>query len=134
MLAFSRELAKRSVDEAELEEREAAEKFDGAALAALIKSKYDRSYDISLKSTKYMGKVFVSLNIMWKYREQQSYALSEEDYMLRMEYAAQAIKAWGAVLAVTRDIQSRKQRPKVGKAVSIMIPNVTEEEARKWLA
>lgn len=38
--------------------------------------RYGRSYDVSLVQRKYLGKVIIALNIMWKYREQVSFGVS----------------------------------------------------------
>lgn len=38
--------------------------------------RYGRSYDVSLVQRKYLGKVIIAFNIMWKYREQVSFGVS----------------------------------------------------------
>ena len=37
--------------------------FNGGALLALVRAKYNRSYDFSLVQRQYMGKHFVALNM-----------------------------------------------------------------------
>ena len=39
-------------------------------------SRYERSYDVTLVRRSLAGKNFISLNIMWAYREQASFAVS----------------------------------------------------------
>lgn len=130
---FAAELASRQAAEANQAEVAAAAVFDGAALLALLRKKYGRSYDVSLVQRTYLGKVHVALNIMWKYMEQQSFSYSEEQYMQRLEYVAAALVSWKAVTTVQSQLAATKQRPRVGKAVSIML-DVPEEKAREWIA
>lgn len=66
-------------------------------------------------------------------QEQQSFSYSEEQYMQRLDYVAAAIVSWGAVTTVQSQIAATKERPRVGKAVSIML-DVPEEKAREWIA
>eukprot|EP00879_Flechtneria_rotunda_P001850 GHRR01002017.1.p1 GENE.GHRR01002017.1~~GHRR01002017.1.p1 ORF type:complete len:190 (+),score=86.15 GHRR01002017.1:155-724(+) len=130
---FAAELAARQAAEAKAAEAAAAASFDGDALLKLLRQKYGRSYDVSLVQRKYLGKVFVALNIMWKYMEQQSFGYTEEQYMQRLEYVAAALVSWGAVRSVQSQLTATKERPRVGKAVSIML-NVPEEKAKQWIA
>eukprot|EP00879_Flechtneria_rotunda_P011782 GHRR01012309.1.p1 GENE.GHRR01012309.1~~GHRR01012309.1.p1 ORF type:complete len:198 (+),score=88.10 GHRR01012309.1:155-748(+) len=138
---FAAELAARQAAEAKAAEAAAAASFDGDALLKLLRAwwcitcrqKYGRSYDVSLVQRKYLGKVFVALNIMWKYMEQQSFGYTEEQYMQRLEYVAAALVSWGAVRSVQSQLTATKERPRVGKAVSIML-NVPEEKAKQWIA
>lgn len=66
-------------------------------------------------------------------QEQQSFSYSEEQYMQRLEYVAAALVSWKAVTTVQSQLAATKQRPRVGKAVSIML-DVPEEKAREWIA
>lgn len=66
-------------------------------------------------------------------QEQQSFSYSEEQYMQRLEYVAAALVSWGAVTTVQSQLASTKERPRVGKAVSIML-DVPEDRAREWIA
>lgn len=122
--AFQRELSSRS-SEAVVEE------FNGKALLALLQERYGRSYDVSLVQRRYLGKVFIALNIMWKYREQQSFTLTEEEYMERLDGVAAALVAWGMAAHVKSEVLARKDRPRVGKAVSIML-DLEESVWAEW--
>lgn len=108
-----------------------AREFDGEQLLRVLQSKYGRSYDVSLVQRKYLGKQLIALNIMWRYREQASFALSEEEYMERLDGVAGALRAWGKVKDVTSLIASSKSRPRVGKAISIPI-ELPEDVLREW--
>lgn len=79
-----------------------------------------------------MGKVFVALNVMWRYKEQQSFTYSEEEYMQRLDYVAAALRSWGAVSTVRTQLTATRERPRVGKAVSIML-DVPEEKFREFV-
>jgi hypothetical protein len=37
------------------------------AVPGVCRKKYGRSYDVSLVQRRYLGKVFVALNVMWRY-------------------------------------------------------------------
>ncbi|WIA12872.1 hypothetical protein OEZ85_006495 [Tetradesmus obliquus] len=127
------ELAARQAAEAKAAESAAAVAFDGTALLGLLRQKYGRSYDVSLVQRTYLGKVFIALNIMWRYKEQQSFSYTEEEYMQRLDYVAAALVSWGVVRSVQSQLAATKERPRVGKAVSIML-DVPGDKAREWIA
>uniref|UniRef100_A0A7C9AUM1 Uncharacterized protein n=1 Tax=Opuntia streptacantha TaxID=393608 RepID=A0A7C9AUM1_OPUST len=96
-------------------------KFSGADLAAIIRNKYGRSYDVQLIKKEFMGRNLLALNVMWKYREQRSFPLTEEEYILRLDDVANTLKCWGAVSHIRNSLAKSKERPRIGKAVSIFI-------------
>lgn len=96
-------------------------KFSGADLAALIRNKYGRSYDVQLIKKEFMGRNLLALNVMWKYKEQRSFPLTEEEYILRLDDVANTLKCWGAVSHIRSSLAKSKERPRIGKAVSIFI-------------
>ncbi|GAB4850670.1 hypothetical protein Ancab_029981 [Ancistrocladus abbreviatus] len=95
--------------------------FSGIDLAALIRNKYGRSYDVQLIKKEFMGRNLLALNVMWKYREQRSFPLTEEEYILRLDDVANTLKCWGAVSHIRCSLAKLKERPRIGKAVSIFI-------------
>lgn len=95
--------------------------FCGADLAALIRNKYGRSYDVQLIKKEFMGRNLLAMNVMWKYREQRSFPLTEEEYILRLDDVANYLKCWGAVSHIRNSLAKLKERPRIGKAVSIFI-------------
>lgn len=129
---FTQELARREAEAARAAEAGAAAGFTGAELLALVRGKYGRSYDLSLVQRQYMGKHFVAVNVMWKYKEQASFGLSDEEYAARLDYIAAALVAWGAVGSVRSQLAATKERPRVGKAVSLFIEGVSPERAAEW--
>ncbi|KAJ3672314.1 hypothetical protein LUZ60_007035 [Juncus effusus] len=110
---FSREDLERMVND--------DSKFNGLDLANLIREKYGRSYDVQLIKKEFMGRNFLAMNVMWKYREQRSFPLSEEEYILRLDDVANTLKCWGAVSHIRNSLAKLKERPRIGKAVSIFI-------------
>uniref|UniRef100_A0A1D1YP20 Protease n=2 Tax=Anthurium amnicola TaxID=1678845 RepID=A0A1D1YP20_9ARAE len=95
--------------------------FSGVDLATLIRKKYGRSYDVQLIKKEFMGRNLLAMNVMWKYMEQRSFPLSEEEYLLRLDDVANMLKCWGAVSHVRNSLERLKERPRIGKAVSIFI-------------
>ncbi|XP_052186136.1 uncharacterized protein LOC127797347 isoform X2 [Diospyros lotus] len=95
--------------------------FSGIDLANLIRNKYGRSYDVQLIKKEFMGRNLLALNVMWKYMEQRSFPLTEEEYLLRLDDVANSLKCWGAVSHIRNSLAKLKERPRIGKAVSIFI-------------
>ncbi|DBB14732.1 TPA: hypothetical protein ACH3X3_004347 [Trebouxia sp. C0006] len=129
--AFAREMASRNeAQEKALEQGEAAG-FGGRQLLEALQSRYGRSYDVSIVQRNYLGKVIIACNIMWKYREQVSFGLTEEEYMERLDGVAAALRAWGKVKQVKEHIASSKTGPRVGKAISIIL-DLDDDTIREW--
>ncbi|XP_040376475.1 uncharacterized protein LOC121053495 [Oryza brachyantha] len=108
--------------------------FSGADLAALIRSKYGRSYDVTLIRKEFMGRSLLAMNVMWKYREQRSFPLTEEEYLLRLDDVAASLRCWGAVSHVRSSLANLKDRPRIGKAVSIFIDMpIDDARSNEWI-
>ncbi|KAM7270454.1 hypothetical protein ACFE04_029668 [Oxalis oulophora] len=108
--------------------------FNGTDLATLIRNKYGRSYDVQLIKKEFMGKSLLALNVMWKYMEQRSFPLTEEEYILRLDDVANTLKCWGAVSHIRNSIQISKGRPRIGKAISIFIDmDESGGRANEWI-
>ncbi len=99
----------------------------GQELHQLLLNKWGRSYDVQLRRTQ--GKVF--LQVMWKYLEQASFPLSEAEYQEHMEAIATYLNGLGGTLQVQRHILETKERPRLGKAVSI--PLDLGDRASEWM-
>ncbi|AKG22212.1 DUF3067 family protein [Calothrix sp. 336/3] len=99
----------------------------GKELRQLLLEKWGYSYDVQLRRTQ--GKIF--LQIMWKYLEQASFPLSEAEYQEHLESIADYINGLGNTTQVYKFIQETKERPRLGKAVSI--PLDLGERATEWL-
>lgn len=108
--------------------------FSGTELANLIRNKYGRSYDVTLIKKEFMGRNLLAMNVMWKYREQRSFPLTEEEYLLRLDDVANNLKCWGAVSHIRNSLAKSKERPRIGKAVSIFIDlDESGGRANEWI-
>lgn len=99
----------------------------GQDLHQLLLNKWGRSYDIQIRRTQ--GKIFVQ--VMWKYLEQASFPLSEGEYLEHLDTVAHYLHAWGGVRQVQDYIHQTRERPRLGKAVSIALE--LGERASEWL-
>ena len=89
----------------------------GKDLHQLIVNKWGYSFDVQLRRIK--DRVFVQ--IMWRYIEQASFPLSEQEYVENLEAIAQYLQAWGGSEQVEQFVSLTKEKPRLGKAVSIPI-------------
>jgi hypothetical protein len=99
----------------------------GQELRQILLNKWGYSYDIQLRRTQ--GKIFVL--IMWKYLEQVSFPLTEEEYIAHLNAVSSYLQAWGSVEQVRRFIEQTRDRPRLGKAVSI--PLELGDRASEWI-
>jgi len=99
----------------------------GQELRQLLLTKWGRSYDIQVRRTQ--GKIFVL--VMWKYLEQMSFPMSEREYLEHLDTVGSYLQAWGGVPQVQAYIEQTKERPRLGKAVSI--PLELGERASEWI-
>jgi hypothetical protein len=100
----------------------------GQDLQTLLIDKWGYSYDLQLRRTQ--GKIF--LQVMWRYQEQASFPLSEEDYLLHLDQVASYLNGWNQVDHVRQWIRQTQEKPRLGKAVNI--PLALGERALEWLA
>ena len=84
---------------------------------------------------KCMVRNLLAMNVMWKYREQRSFPLTEEEYLLRLDDVANTLRCWGAVAHVRNSLEKVRERPRIGKAVSIFIDMDSNGGARsdEWI-
>ena len=99
----------------------------GNDLRQILLDKWGRSYDIQLRRTQ--GKIFFL--VMWKYLEQVSFPLTEAEYMAHLNEVASHLQAWGSFEQVQGSIHQTRERPRLGKAISI--PLELGERASEWL-
>lgn len=89
----------------------------GSELHQLLLDRWGFSYDVQLRRTQ--GKIF--LQIMWKYLEQASFPMDEAEYATHLEEVARYLVALGASDAIAQTIRDTREKPRLGKAVSIPI-------------
>jgi hypothetical protein len=99
----------------------------GQELQQLLLDKWGHSYDIQLRRIK--GRIFVQ--VMWKYLEQASFPMSEQEYLEHLNAIASYLDAWGGVEQVKIYIHRTRERPRLGKAVSIPID--LGDRASEWI-
>jgi hypothetical protein len=99
----------------------------GSELRQTIDNKWDYSYDVQLRKTQ--GKIF--LQVMWRYQEQQSFSMGEQEFITHLDAIASYLSDWGVVEQVQKFIATTKEKPRLGKAVSI--PLQIGERSLEWL-
>ncbi|MBD2577147.1 DUF3067 family protein [Oscillatoria sp. FACHB-1406] len=99
----------------------------GEELHQLLLDKWGCSYDVQLRRVR--GKIYAQ--VMWKYLEQASFPLSAEEYMENLNAVSQYLNAWGSDSQVRAYIAQTRERPRLGKAVSI--PLDLGERASEWI-
>jgi hypothetical protein len=99
----------------------------GAEFRQFLLQKWGKSYDVRLQRRRDR----VLLLVMWKFLEQQSFPLSEADYLEHLELVLERLSDWGVLESALQDIQTTRQKPRLGKAVTI--PLDLGERASEWL-
>ncbi len=99
----------------------------GKQLRQAIADKWNFSYDVQLRKTQ--GKIF--LQVMWRYQEQQSFSMNDVEFMQHLDTVASYLSDWGVVDQVQTFIANTKERPRLGKAVSI--PLQIGDRSLEWL-
>ncbi|MGB3692142.1 MAG: DUF3067 family protein [Spirulinaceae cyanobacterium] len=99
----------------------------GEQLQQLLLSKWGRSYDVQLRRIR--GKIF--FQVMWKYLEQASFPLSEAEYLAHLDTVSAYLNAWGGVSQVQAFITKARDRPRLGKAISL--PLDLGERESEWI-
>ncbi|WP_017327285.1 DUF3067 family protein [Synechococcus sp. PCC 7336] len=92
-----------------------------------IEQKWGRAYDVQLQRRGSR----VLLLVMWKYLGQRSFPLTAEEYTQHLEAILERLADWGVLEFALQQLQATRQRPRLGKAVSI--PLDLGERASEWL-
>jgi hypothetical protein len=99
----------------------------GSELRQILIDKWGFSYDVQIRRVS--GKLFVQ--VMWKYLEQASFPLSEADYLAHLDQVTSYLAAWNAADQVSAYVRKTREKPRLGKAVSIPID--LGDRASEWL-
>ncbi len=110
-----------------LRENFAKSVMTGTELRGILRKKWGYSFDVQLRKVK--GKIYVQ--VMWRYLEQASFPLSETEYLEHLDAVANYLNAWGGVEQVIDFITRTREKPRLGKAVSI--PLDLGERASEWI-
>lgn len=104
-----------------------SETMTGAELHQKLLDKWGRSYDLQLRRTQ--GKIF--LQVMWRYLEQASFPSDELEYRQHLNAIVQYLQAWGCVDQVLAFMERTREKPRLGKAISI--PLDLGDRASEWI-
>lgn len=99
----------------------------GEQLHQLLLDKWGFSYDMQLRKVK--GKILVQ--VMWKYLEQASFPLSPQEYAENLNAIANYLNAWNGAEQLQSFIQKTKEKPRLGKAVSLQLD--LGERSSEWI-
>jgi Domain of unknown function (DUF3067) len=99
----------------------------GQELREMITNKWGYSYDVQMRKTP--GKIY--LQVMWKYQEQASFPLSDADYLAHLDTVGSYLAAMGSVEQVQQFIEKTTEKPRLGKAVSILLN--LGDRASEWI-
>ena len=99
----------------------------GQDLHEILYSKWGRSYDIQLR--KFKGRIFCQ--VMWKYLEQASFPMTEQQYFEHLNVIANYLTAWGSQEQIINYLETTKESPRLGKAVSI--PLDLGDKSSEWI-
>lgn len=99
----------------------------GEDLYHLVLNKWGRSFDVQVRRVQ--QRIFVQ--VMWRFLEQASFPMSEEEYFEHLDAIASYINAWGGSEQVAQFIEKTSDRPRLGKAVSIPID--LGERTSEWI-
>ena len=97
----------------------------GSELREIVWRRWGRSFDVQIRQIK--GEWY--LQVMWKYLEQASFPLSETQYEEHLQAIANYLDDWGVVEQVKNFLGETKERPRIGKAISLRLePGVRASE------
>lgn len=101
----------------------------GQAFHELLMAKWGRSYDVQLRRTQ--GKIFAQ--IMWKFWGQATYPRDLEAHLEHLEEVGNYIQALGAAEKFQAAVMNAKGRPRIGKAISIVLDVELGDRASEWM-
>ena len=99
----------------------------GEELHQLIVGKWGFSFDVQLKR----GQSKFWLQIMWRYLEQKSFPMTEQQYMEHLNAVGGYISAWESDEYVRQFIEQTSDRPRIG--VAVRIPIELGSRSSEWL-
>jgi hypothetical protein len=101
----------------------------GVELQQQLLQKWGRSYDLQLRRTQ--GKLF--FQVMWRYLEQASFPMEPAAYGEHLDQVANYLMALGAEEQVEDFLRQTKDRPRVGRAVSLQLVVALGDRASEWM-
>jgi len=96
--------------------------FDGYKFRDLIVAHWGAAYDIQIKRESFLGKPMIFFNVMWKYYGQQSFPLSEQEYLEHLQYLAELCIRWDRVEHLKEEISKQRKRPNAYFGYAVALP------------
>ncbi len=96
-------------------------------LRQLLQRKWGHAYDVQLRRLR--DRVY--FQVMWRYLEQASFPLSEEEYLAHLQQVLLYLHEWQAIDQVWQWLEHTRERPRLGRAVSL--PLTLGQRAEEWL-
>ena len=90
----------------------------GPQLRQLVKEKWGATYDVRINRRRNsLGQLRFYVQVMWKFLEQKSFPLSEDEYDEQIAAVAELITEWGQAEYVRAEIAKTNKRPVIGHTV-----------------
>ncbi len=83
----------------------------------LLQDRWQASYDMQLV----VRRKRMYLQVMWAYLEQQSFPLNEEEYRTHIAQVIDVVNRLGQAEIVRSWLRNTKDRPRLGKALSLLL-------------
>ena len=83
----------------------------------LLRGRWQASYDMQLV----VRRKRMYLQVMWAYLEQQSFPLNEEEYRIHLAQVLDVVNRLGQAGAVRTWLTETRDRPRLGKALSLQL-------------
>ncbi len=96
-------------------------------LRQLLQSKWGYAYDVQLRPLR--NRMY--FQVMWRYLEQVSFPLSEEEYLAHLHEVLLYLHEWQVLEQVWHWLEQTRERPRLGRAVSL--PLNLGQRAGEWL-
>jgi hypothetical protein len=107
----------------------AAAPLDAEELVGILRRRWRASYDLQLVRRRRR----LYLQVMWAYLEQQSFPLDAQAYMEHLAVVAAALNRLGAAAEVRRWLTTTGDRPRLGKAMSLLIGEAGDARLAEFL-
>ena len=91
--------------------------LSGEEVLALLRRRWQASYDLQLVQRR--GRLY--LQVMWAYLEQQSFPLSQEGYLLKLEELSGLLNGLGVAGQVRHWLLTTPDKPRQGRAMGLAL-------------
>ncbi len=100
-----------------------------AEVLALLRSRWQASYDLQLVQRR--GRLY--LQVMWAYLEQQSFPLDAAAYEAKLAELLEVLNNLGVADQVRRWLHTTRERPRLGKAMSLALEPASGGRSSEFL-